>query len=235
MKNQYVGDFGDFIKYGVLCHLQRKGGVKKLGVVWYFTGDDDTTHGSQTGYLHDEVPYKNLDRELFEKLKKIVCDDGERKIERVQSDKVLGDASFSKTNAISTEMDKHCDLIFLDPDNGVNWRGGNTGEGHIDFGELQALWKKEKSILFYQTFGRSDNLKKMEEWSEKLKKEFGKETPSIIRSARYGTRAIILLTNKKKMVEAFEQFGKKWEKHIKPHGGSKIPCGLMYKAGKKIR
>ena len=38
MKNQYVGDIGDYGKYGLLRFLSNRG--IKIGINWYLTKDD---------------------------------------------------------------------------------------------------------------------------------------------------------------------------------------------------
>ena len=51
MKNQYVGDIGDYGKYGLLRFLAGQG--IKIGVNWYLTDDDDdeSADGKFTYYL----------------------------------------------------------------------------------------------------------------------------------------------------------------------------------------
>ena len=68
MKNQYVGDIGDYGKYGLLRFLANRG--IKIGVNWYLTDDDGSSDGKFTKYLKnpDERYY---DPELFDALKEI--------------------------------------------------------------------------------------------------------------------------------------------------------------------
>lgn len=54
MENKYVGDLGDFGKYGLLRYLCR--GLR-LGVVWYLVADED--HNADGRYIR----YLNLDQE----------------------------------------------------------------------------------------------------------------------------------------------------------------------------
>ena len=51
MKNQYVGDVGD---YGsIMLRVFTDAGIK-VGIQWYLTSDDGTTDGKFTSYLDDE-------------------------------------------------------------------------------------------------------------------------------------------------------------------------------------
>ncbi len=57
MQDRYVGDVGDFGKYGLLrslCRGDEHGAALRLGVLWYrFDGDDSTAanDGRHTDYL----------------------------------------------------------------------------------------------------------------------------------------------------------------------------------------
>ena len=68
MKNQYVGDIGDYGKYGLLRFLASNG--IKIGVNWYLTEDDGSTDGKFVNYL-TEGKGKDRDPELFEALRNI--------------------------------------------------------------------------------------------------------------------------------------------------------------------
>ena len=64
MKNQYVGDIGDYGKYALLRTLIAK--EYSMGVNWYLTPDDGNTDGKYTDYLKKEND--SLDEELFERI-----------------------------------------------------------------------------------------------------------------------------------------------------------------------
>ena len=49
MQDRYVGDIGDFVKYGLLRAIR---GEKSLGVVWYLRPNDGPVgDGRHTAYL----------------------------------------------------------------------------------------------------------------------------------------------------------------------------------------
>ena len=52
MKNQYIGDVGDYGKYGMLRFLSDCG--IKIGINWYLCPDDGRSDGNHTEYLSDE-------------------------------------------------------------------------------------------------------------------------------------------------------------------------------------
>ena len=69
MKNQYVGDIGDYGKYSLLRFLALQG--IRIGVNWYLTDNDESTDGSFTDYLSKDA-YKNLDPDVYAALQEIV-------------------------------------------------------------------------------------------------------------------------------------------------------------------
>jgi len=70
MRNQFVGDIGDYFKYGLLRTLMPG---RKLGVAWYLFPDDPaSSHGSHINYLEDPETWRNLDPKLFDTLLEII-------------------------------------------------------------------------------------------------------------------------------------------------------------------
>ena len=68
MKNQYVGDIGDFGKYSMLRAFIDAG--IKVGVNWYLTEDDGSNDGKFTDYLNKGV-MRRYCPEVFDALKSI--------------------------------------------------------------------------------------------------------------------------------------------------------------------
>ena len=107
MQNQYVGDIGDFGKYGLLRHLtdmredEKPKDALRLGVVWYLFPDEapkdpnkpDNRDGSLTGYLCDRrdnhEKFRICDTDLYDALHKIVMEEKIRNIAKVQESEIL--------------------------------------------------------------------------------------------------------------------------------------------------
>ncbi len=135
MQDRYVGDIGDFAKYGLLRAI---GHEKCLGVAWYLHPDSGPSgDGRYTHYLERPDDWRNLDCELFNSLKKIV-DLEQRSVEAVQESGILGNAKFAgeklcienvpirsrrrwRQRWFKRVLEKlsGCDLVFADPDNGI--------------------------------------------------------------------------------------------------------------------
>ena len=97
MQNRYVGDVGDFGKYGLLRALCMPDGDKypalRLGVVWYLTSDETHNNdGRHIGYL--EPTPKNLqafracDPSLYDNLGEIVRS-GDRSVSAIRRKGIL--------------------------------------------------------------------------------------------------------------------------------------------------
>ncbi|MXY21690.1 MAG: hypothetical protein F4Y49_10200 [Dehalococcoidia bacterium] len=100
MQNRYVGDVGDFGKYGLLRYLtgQREAPSTSsmpmcLGVVWYLYPDEShNADGKYTGYLDDthanHSRYRVCDLDLYDTMRRLVKT-GRRNILAVQRNRIL--------------------------------------------------------------------------------------------------------------------------------------------------
>ncbi|KTE90622.1 hypothetical protein AT727_08515 [Desulfitobacterium hafniense] len=131
MKNQYVGDIGDYTKLGMLRAIENAG--FSLGINWYLTPEDDRTDGRHIEYLFKQ--YDTPDTTLHNILKKIVTNDL-RQVEELENRQLFNNAIYyNKVLDFSNCSDKghfrdmwhkqavallkSQDIIFLDPDNGL--------------------------------------------------------------------------------------------------------------------
>ncbi len=147
MQDRYVGDVGDFGKYGLLRWLSRAdehGPALRLGVLWYrvIRGEKPSSgDGGHTEYIFQPSPQERLLREcdpdLFEKMRNLVV--SERTVEAVETSAVLpADTLFFSTpldfdgTPIGKRRSKRqswcdsglsrvarADVVFADPDNGL--------------------------------------------------------------------------------------------------------------------
>ena len=107
MQDQYVGDIGDFVKYGLLRAISKG---KCLGVAWYLCTDPGSTKegdGRHTGFLDHPKEWRHLDCELFYKLKKLVHEK-KRKVKEVQKSGILGNAVFADKPVDVAEIPVRC-------------------------------------------------------------------------------------------------------------------------------
>lgn len=97
MQDRYVGDIGDFAKYGLLRALSED---RQLGVAWYLYPDEThNDHGMQIGYLCRPEVWRHLDPGLFDALEDIInhwqIGAGERTVAEIQNRNLLPGAVFA--------------------------------------------------------------------------------------------------------------------------------------------
>ena len=94
MQNRYVGDIGDFGKYGLLRCLSgmdetdSSGFILRLGIVWYLHPDEThSADGKYTGYLassnQSRSAFRDCDPELYDSLQKLLAS-GDRDVTNVR-------------------------------------------------------------------------------------------------------------------------------------------------------
>ena len=180
MQDRYVGDVGDFAKYGLLRRLtgwpdQRE---IRLGIVWcLFPNEAHNNDGRHVSYLR-KPEFEALDDPLLEALRKIVASD-RRCISAVSGSglfpdgTVFYDAAAAATSLSRNERIQHreewlnrslgitekCDLVFFDPDNGLEIRSApkhhpNAGK-FIYWDELLPFWRRGQTLLVYHHLNRT--------------------------------------------------------------------------------
>jgi hypothetical protein len=161
MRDQFVGDIGDYGKIALLRHLAKG---RRLGVCWYKTNDprEKNNDGKHTTYLNEPDRFRFLDPFVFDELKKIV-NTPHRSIAAVEMSGLLRDAIFhdvevpgkssrpSWTETLKAKI-TNCDLVFLDPDNGIE--GSRLTPKHVAVSELSALRDKNRVLVVYHHQGR---------------------------------------------------------------------------------
>ena len=141
MQDRYAGDIGDYIKLSLLRRLAQH---RALGVAWWLTpngqGNED---GRYTTYLQRPDDWSTLAPEVFDAMQSVV--NGARSVAALERTGLLNGARFaserlglsrptrgSRADARRTWFEgvqraiKDCDLIFVDPDNGIAPQGYNA-------------------------------------------------------------------------------------------------------------
>lgn len=169
MKNQYVGDVGDYGKYGLFRFISKRG--IRIGVNWYLTKNDEhVVDGNIRDYLKvdEESVY---DREVYALLKTIPENIPDRNIGYIENSDILPNAIYyneelnfegaspKERENIRTRWHnegmkalKDAELIFADPDNGSteDKKGARkNGEKYITIQEIADYYKKEKNVVYY--------------------------------------------------------------------------------------
>ena len=174
MKDQYFGDVNDFRKYGLLRSLAIPDCLR-LGVCWMLTDNDGGNEGNKRDYLTDRNAYRRHDPPLFDFLSGCVVRESDpvvnRNVHKLDGEQILPHTTYfarglldnlNSRNQYFAEMLCHfrdCDLIFFDPDIGLEIQRptrGNAGSSkYLYFAELVDAFRQEHSLLIYQHFPRS--------------------------------------------------------------------------------
>jgi hypothetical protein len=224
MQDRYVGDAGDFGKYGLLRHLARAFGWDaelRLGVIWYLVDDESGNQdGRHLSYLGDPA-LTECDSDLRGVLKEIV-EGGERCVSLIERRKVLpeGTVFFSERLPSNGPMARivrtanrqewferaflttqSCDLVFLDPDNGLEIastpRGSARSHKYVLMQEVRLLVARRQSVLVYQHMHRrAPHRSQVAEGLARLREAFP-DAPSIVATTyrRGSARTFFLLTS----------------------------------------
>lgn len=167
MKDQYVGDENDYRKYGLLRLLAADG--VPATVVWMRRWDDGRSDGRRTAYLDRPERWQRYDPELFATLADLVRH-GQRRLSRVEEAGLLPGAHFFSELLPEDAAGREAyfalllrrvsgrDLLFLDPDNGIEVPSvpyGRSGSSrYLYLHELEALSRAGASLFVYQHFPR---------------------------------------------------------------------------------
>ena len=168
MKNQYFGDVNDYKKYGLLRGLSCDGAIKTF-VCWMLTESDNRSDGNKTAYLENPGQWRHHDPDLFDSLAKSVRNT-KRDVKQAEHlgiipraryyPTLLYDDAESRTEYFQnmyTAADSS-DLIFFDPDNGLEVKSTQKGKRgsskYIYWDELSRSFELSYSLLVYQHFPR---------------------------------------------------------------------------------
>ena len=164
MKNQYVGDIGDYGKYGMLRYLAGEG--IKIGVNWYLTPNDETNDGKFVTYLDDDKE-RFRDAKLFDFLREIANDD--KNVGMIENGGLISGAVFF--NEVVSKEDREgwhksamkalsdTELVFCDPDNGPIGKrsiGDKDADKYVTPEEIADYYKTGKNVVYYCQKARRD-------------------------------------------------------------------------------
>jgi len=223
MQNQYVGDVGDFGKYGLLRYLcgiyGTSGPILPLAVVWYLTPNEGGKAGKHVRYL-DPQPrnlrrFRECDPALWDALSEVVYDghypaikQDRRNVKAVEEVGIFPpDTVYYAAPLIvdgkavdRTEWARDCvnrakgrKVVFLDPDNGLEPKA-TAGPKHILLTELEPFLEGNQTVIIYHHLGRNcSHREQISERSNQLKTHPGTSSVIALRYRRGTSRAYFIL------------------------------------------
>ena len=173
MKNQYVGDIGDYGKYSLLRFISKHN--IRVGINWYLTRNDGSTDGKFIEYLDDPDEEKH-DPKVFAALKKI-AGNADKNVHYIEKFDLISGCLFyhepipekDSSDYLGREISRRlwfnnsvmiledASLIYADPDNGITYNkkaGSKNSEKYILPEEIRSYYSKGKNVVFYCHKGR---------------------------------------------------------------------------------
>ena len=214
MKNQYIGDIGDYGKYSLLRAFSN-GGVK-IGVNWYLTEDDGSNDGKFTDYLKRKDEFRRYDPDLFDALKKLAGRKS-KSVQDIEKYDLIHNAIFysellnpkgrpsdreeerRKWFENSIEALNDVELIFLDPDNGLLENGNASKPGaekYVLKEEVKKYFMAGHNVVYYCHKGR----RSLSQWFDYKSRMFNmipKAMPAVLTFHKGSQRSYIFLIHEK--------------------------------------
>jgi hypothetical protein len=229
MQDRYAGDLGDFLKFGLLRWLGRgRLGHRdlRLGIVWYLVPNEmHNADGKHVAYLDPRHrtarELRAADPDLYDRLGSVVTS-GTRSVESLERAGVLardtvtfatplhfGDLPTTDRLArlrrrhdwVSNALDatKDCELVFVDPDNGVRLadhaylRHRNRAEKHAYLDEIAAFADRGQSLIAYHHADRSAPvIEQARRRLGELHSSIGRAPLAAVRASRGTTRLYLI-------------------------------------------
>jgi len=236
MKNQYFGDINDYRKYGLLRVLQASDNKSRILVAWMLTPDDGGPDGCMRSYLKNPGTWVNYDHELFDGLNRLLGSAPQPAVSLLECSQLLPRALYHSElvpddrqgreawRASLLQVASGVDLVFLDPDNGIEVPSkpiGRKGSSkYVAWAEIEGLWNSNSgsSILIYQHFRREPR----GQFAKRIASELQKRTGAVYTEAIRTSHVLFLLVaqewHERWLREAMSLLMKRWNGQIIPMG-----------------
>jgi hypothetical protein len=242
MQNRYVGDIGDYLKLGILRALSPG---YRLGVAWWLFSDEaHNGDGRHIAYLNRPEQWRHFDPDLFDILLGVVSS-GQRNVRALEASDILPGTIFSGEVVPSDGLlaqrrqARHewfarmkdslmgADLVFVDPDNGLEpagyrRRSAKAGKSVL-LSELGELARPGRCLIVYHHHSRRKGGHQCEivHWVDRLRTT-GFATVDALRARPYSPRVYFLLNAPADVRRRAEQISLNWQRWITWHPDQSI-------------
>ena len=163
MQDNYIGDVGDYGKYGLLREICATN--LSLAVNWYRvvpTKAGKQEDGKYISYLSTPQLYREYDPAMFDALHQIVMRERDRRIERIEKANLFPANYFSVPlgaerkawHGQALAQTQNARVVFLDPDNGLETakmhQTDSATEKHVKWTELKDYYARGQNVILYQ-------------------------------------------------------------------------------------
>jgi hypothetical protein len=230
MKNQYFGDVNDYKKYGLLRRLTGNGAIKTF-VCWMLTKSDNRSDGNKTAYLENPGQWRHHDPDLFDSLAKSLRST-KRDVKQAEHLRIIPRARYYPTllyddaesrteyfqNMYTTAGSS--DLIFFDPDNGLEVKSTQKGKRgsskYIYWDELSQSFELGYSLLVYQHFPRVSREKYLCNLKTELARRMGIHDPVFFQTSFVLFFLLPQPRHEKHLRNCICEIDERWNKGSKP-------------------
>ena len=246
MQNKYVGDIGDYGKYGLLRDLFSSD--HKLGIIWYLVPDErHVNDGRYIDYL-SKNRFQDCDSELFLILKNIVSLN-RRNITAIERSKMFSDRTNFYSEILTynniqgntpagrqkrlelreqwlrgaLETATNCDAIFLDPDNGLETpsvqKHFRKAPKYVYYNEVERFLSSTKTLIVYHHFNRKRTHHSQIEQRKKTLQDISKSHEILsLRFWPYSPRVYFILTRQSDVIDRVNIFANsEWRQCFELH------------------
>ena len=202
MQNRFLGDVGDFGKFGLLRHLLNAGSAtdSTLAVIWYAVPSDQDRAPSRYRYFEDPS-IVTCDPELARCLRRLAIGGV---LEDVPRARILptGTAYFADPvpRTATTRADwcdravrtaRGRDVVFLDPDNGIAEH--STSRRHVEDAELAKFAELDATIVVYHHLHRREpHRSQLLAVQRRIRQVLPERTVHLLRYHRGGSRLFVV-------------------------------------------
>jgi hypothetical protein len=256
MQNRFTADIGDYVKLGILRALSPG---YRLGVIWWlFPDEDHNKDGRHIGYLDHADRWRHYDPELFDSLRQIVTSN-QRHVQALEVANILPGAIFAsdmiptggtvqhrqkarqKWFEIVAQKVQEADLLFVDPDNGLEPEGFTHGSSKagksVTLAEVRALARPGRCLIVYHHHTRraGGHHAEMDYWAGRLR-TIGFERVDALRAKPYSPRVFFLLDAPDDFRQRAEMVAERWNGMIDWHPDKQMTGGrpLMASSGQEL-
>ena len=237
MQDRYAGDIGDYIKLGLLKALAPG---RKLGVAWYKTPDSNNNDGRHVNYLDEGsgAAWAYYDPELYAGLRKLVHEN--RRSVSALEPLLTGDVRFAADPLVaSTDRSswfkkikdgfQDRNLIFVDPDNGIDASADGDRKASIKcvtLDEIKRLSFLRPLIVYHhQTRFKGGHLAEIEHLGQVLQRR-GLGCILALRARSWSPRVFFIVEATAEIWAAAETFAGRWAPHVTFHAIDGPPDSL---------
>lgn len=207
---------------------------RRLGVAWWLFPDSGAVgDGRHISYLDRPEKWRNYDPQVFDALHRVVKS-GRRQVTVLENASLFSNAIYfsevapSGRTLFETKSKREewfvrcqaqlgeCDLIFLDPDNGLETKNFSLASykagKSLSLDALSALRKPGRVIVVYHHHTRfpGGHVAELGHWADRLRAQ-GFERVDALRASPYSPRAFFLLDADEETRRRAEALEKQWD------------------------